>query len=252
MRSRWFWAFVVVCLLSSDWAHGQMTGLGEGNRAEFEVRRWRPEFRSELAVGGPLIDVQRDLGVEDEKNQEYRGFLRLGRWMKVHGSTFKFDYQGLTTLDRDITFSHVTFSEGTEVLTNMALEQFKAGVEVDIFALREGFLAVIADYSSFKAKPINLFSANDEAEETLDVALITLGLKGRIYLTPGLALTAEATGMKKEGSGVITDFEGSATYNVSRNFGVALGYRNFYAKWLKGGRATFRIEGYFYSAIIRF
>jgi hypothetical protein len=229
-----------------------MTGLGEGNRFELEIRRWRPEFRSELQVGGPLVDVNADLGVEDERTQEYRGFLRFGRWVKVHGSGFKFDLQGLNTLERDITFSHVTFSEGTEVLTNMTLEQFKGGVEVDIFALREGFLAVVADYSSFKAKPINLSSADTEAEETLEVALLTLGLKGRLYLTPGLALNAEAAGMKKEGSGVITDFEGSVIYNLSRNFAVSFGYRNFYAKWLKAGRATFRIEGYFFSAIIRF
>jgi hypothetical protein len=155
-------------------------------------------------------------------------------------------------LERDITFSGVTFLEGTEVLTTMTLEHIKGGVEVDIFALTEGFLAVVADYSSFKAKPVALSSAEDDVEETLEVALITLGLKGRLYLTPGLALTAEATGMKKDGSGVITDFEGVITYNLSRNIGVSFGYRNYYTKWLKEGRATFRMEGYFFSGSIRF
>jgi hypothetical protein len=229
-----------------------MTGLGEGNRFEFEIRRWRPNFRSELQVGGPLIYVQDDLGVEDERDQEYRGYLRFGRWLKVHASVFKVDFQGVSTLEREITFSSVTFSEGTEVLTSMTLEQIKGGVEVDIFALREGFLAVVADYSTFKLKPITLSSAENEAEETLEVALVTLGIRGRIYLTPGLALTAEATGMKKNGSGVITDFEGVVTYNLSRNIGVSFGYRNYYAKWLKGGRAVFRLKGYFFSGSIRF
>jgi hypothetical protein len=229
-----------------------MIGLGEGNRVEFEVRRWRPKFSSEMQVGGPLVYVQDDLGVEDERNQEYRGFVRFGRWVKVHASTFKFDFQGLSTLERDITFSGQTFAEGTEVSTTMTLEHVKGGVEVDIFALQEGFLAIVADYSSFKAKPIALSSADMEAEETLEVALLTLGVKGRLYLTPGLAITAEATGMKKDGSGVITDFEGAITYNLSRNFGVSFGYRNYYAKWLKGGRATFRMEGYYFSGSIRF
>jgi hypothetical protein len=252
MRSRWFWPFLVLCILFSDWAHGQMMGLGEGNRFEFEARFWRPKFRSELEVGGPMIDATSELGVEDEKVQEYRGFLRLGRWMKVRGSGFKTDYRGLNTVSQDVTFSDVTFPEGTEVLTTMTFEHLKGGVEVDIFALEEGFFAVVAEYSSFKAKPVSLSSSDADAEETLDVALLTVGLKGRIYLTPGLALTAEATGMKKDDSGVITDFEGSAIYNLSRNIGVSFGYRNLYVKWLKGGRATFRMEGYFFSGIIRF
>ncbi|MFX1417175.1 MAG: hypothetical protein ACFFC0_10210 [Promethearchaeota archaeon] len=219
---------------------------------EFEVRRWRPGLRSELAVAGPLFDLKSDLGVEDSRNQEYRGYIRFGRWLKVHASTFKFNFRGLSTLERDITFSDATFLEGTEVSTVMTLQHIKGGVEVDILALREGFLAVVVDYSDFKAKPVNLSSADSSAEETLEMALPTLGLRGRIYLTPALALTAEATGMKRESTGVITDFEGVVTYNLSRNIGVSVGYRNFYAKWLKQGRAVFRMEGYFFSGTVRF
>jgi hypothetical protein len=253
MRSRWCWVVMLVFVVFSDQGYGQIVGLGEGNRVEFEVRRWRPRLRSELTVAGPLIDLKGDLGVEDSRNQEYRGYIRLGRWLKVHASTFKFDFQGLSTLERDITFSSATFLEGTEVSTAMTLQHIKGGVEVDILALREGFLAVVVDYSDFKAKPVNLSSADTSAEETLEMALPTVGLRGRIYLTPALALTAEATGMKRESTtGVITDFEGVVTYNLSRNIGVSFGYRNFYAKWLKAGRAVFRMEGYFFSGTIRF
>jgi hypothetical protein len=226
--------------------------MGEGNMFEFELRQWRPNFGSQLEVGGSLIRMEEDLGVQDEREFEYRGFLRFGRWVKVRGSGIRLDYGGSSTLGREITFHQVTFPEGTTVETSMRIENIKGGVEVDIFALQEGFLAVVADYSSFKAKPISLSSPEAQAEKALDLALLTLGLKGRIYLTPALALTAEASGMKRESSGVITDFEGVITYNLSRNLGVSFGYRNLYAKWLKEGRATFRLEGYFFSGTVRF
>jgi hypothetical protein len=251
MRFRWFLLIPAVLFLSTGRSDAQqVVGLGEEGRFEFEARRWRPKLSSEFG-DNPVFNLQDDLGVTDVKDQEYRILLRFGRWVKIRASGVSLDYQANKVLENDISFTAVDFPAGTSVATSMKIQNIKGGVEVDLLALREGFFAVVADYSSFKATPV-LSAPGAEAGEVMEVALVTLGIRGRIYLTPAFALTAEATGMKRESSGVITDFEGAATFNLSRNIGLTLGYRNLYCKWLKGGRATFRLQGYYYGATIRF
>lgn len=251
MIKRRFGLFLAVFVLTGDWAHGQTVGLGESNRFEFELRRWRPRFRSELKVDGDSIDPKEDLGLTDPRDFEYKGFVRFGRWVKIRGSGAVFNFESTATLRREITYAGVTFPEATTVSTNMDLRFIKGGVEVDVYAFREGFVAVMADYAVFEAEPTIGVSEARSSAGKLEVKLPTVGLKTRLYLTPALALTVEGEGMKKDDTGVITDFEGVVTYNLGRSFAVSFGYRNLYAKWLKDGRATFRLEGYFFSGAIR-
>jgi hypothetical protein len=246
--------FLAFAIISAGGASGQPMGFGEGNRFEFETRRWRPDLESELQMGGDeLISPIEDLGVSDLRDNEYRGFLRFGRWVKVRGSYIKFKYQGAKAVEKDIDFAGVTFLEGTEVTTSMQLEHLYAGAEVDILLLKEGLLAVIVDLARTDVQPI-LSSAEAEADGgMIRVQLLTLGLKGRIYLTPALALSAEFSGMKR--GSVITDMEASVIYNMSRNFGISAGYRNLYTKWVapeENSGASWKVKGYFFSGIIRF
>ncbi len=50
MRFRGLGWLIVALGISSEWAEGQSIGIGEGSRVEFELRRWRPNFISELKV----------------------------------------------------------------------------------------------------------------------------------------------------------------------------------------------------------
>lgn len=246
--------FLALVALMAGRASGQSLGLGESNRFEFELRRWRATLESELQIGGSEpINPSTDLGVSDLRDNEYRGFLRFGRWVKIRGSYVRFKYQGTKVVEKDLDFASVTFPEGTEVATSMQLEHLYAGAEIDILLLREGLLALLVDLARTDVQPI-LSSAMAEADGgKIRVQLLTLGLKGRVYLTPALALSAEFSGMKR--GNMITDLEADITYNLSRNFGVSAGYRNLYTKWAapeEDGRASWKVKGYFFSGIIRF
>jgi hypothetical protein len=245
------WLFVALAV-SSGWAEGQSIGIGEGSRVEFELRRWRPNFTSELKVGGDSIYMKEDLGITDPRDFEYKGFLRFGRWVKIRGGATMFKFDTSQTLARDITYNGLTFTEGTNVQTTMDTRFIKGGVEVELLLLREGLFSVFVDYCVFEAEPIIRNLEQTANAGKLEVKLPTIGAKGRVYLTPSLALTAEAEGMKKDGKGVITDFEFVAAYSAGRNFALEAGYRNLYVKWLEEGRATWRFEGFFYGAAIRF
>lgn len=256
MSLRWIGLFCAVLVLSTEWVYGQQraapVGIGEAARFEFELRRWRPNFRSEIKVGGDSIDPKADLGWEEPRDFEYLGFLRLGRWIKVRGSGTMFKFDATKTLEREITYDGVTFPEGSTVESSMDLTYYKGGVEVEIYRFREGFISVFADYSVFEAEPI-LSSPEELAVNPgkQDIKLPTLGTKIKLYLTPSLGITLEGEGMKKDDTGVITDWYAAASYSLGANFAVSFGYRNLYAKWLKGGRATYRLKGYYFSGSIR-
>ncbi|MFQ5792477.1 MAG: hypothetical protein ACE5JI_18560 [Acidobacteriota bacterium] len=254
--SRWRWLLAVLALpLAAAPAYGQTPGFGEESRFEIEIRRWRPALVSELELGGASTPVSpsQDLGVGDEREIEYRVFLRLARRLKVRGSRVAFEYEGATSLGTGVSFAGLDFPPGAVVETTLPVEQIKGGVEVDLVSHPYGFLAVVADISRLEARP-ELVSADVGMASggPIRVQLLTLGLRGRVYLTPALSLTAEASGMKRESEGVITDVEGVITYNLSRNFALSFGYRNSYTRWNEGGdRATFRLRGNFFSVSFR-
>ncbi len=252
MKFRGLSWLIVALTVSSGWAEGQSIGIGENSRVEFEIRRWRPNFTSELKVEGDSIYMTEDLGFSNPRDFEYKGFLRFGRWVKIRGGATMFKFDTAKTLERDITYAGVTFVEGTDVVTSMDTRFIKGGVEVELLLLREGLFSVFVDYCVFEAEPI--ISGPDQTANAgkLEVKLPTIGAKGRVYLTPSLALTVEAEGMKKDSTGVITDFEFVAAYSAGANFALEAGYRNLYVKWLEEGRATWRFEGFFYGAAIRF
>jgi len=229
-------------------------GFGEGHRFEFEYRRWRPELGSDLEVSGPPIYPGSDLGLGDERQSEYRGYLRFSEAFKLRASYLPpLRYEGEATLTRPLAFGGVLYPAGATVTTTMELEQGKGGVEVDFYHSADGFLGVIAEYSRFEAIPVLASPSSGSASQTLRVALPTVGLVGRVYLTQRFSLTAEASGMKWEGrGGVITDFEGLATLHASPRFGLSGGYRNFYARVASNGdRGAFRLKGWFFSVAVR-
>jgi hypothetical protein len=242
--------------LASGQQQQQQVGLGETSRIEFEVRRWRATLESELQVrGNEPISPTEDLGVSDIKDNEFRGFVRFGRWVKVRGSYVRFKYQGTKTLEQDINFLDVTFPQGTQVVTSMQFEHLYAGAEIDILLLKEGLLAVLVDWTRTDVKPILSGNGAEANADLLRVQLLTLGLKGRVYLTRALALSAEFSGMKR--GNVITDMEADATLNMSANVAVSVGYRNLYTKWVnpnlnERASATWKIKGYFFSGTVRF
>jgi hypothetical protein len=229
-------------------------GWGEVHRFEFEYRRWRPELGSDLEVGGGPIYPGSDLGLGEERQSEYRGFLRFSPAFKLRASYLPpLQYEGETAIARPLEFAGQTYPAQATLTTTMELEHTKGGIEVDFFRSRDGYLGVIGEYSRFQASPVLSSPSSGRASRALRVALPTVGLVGRVYLTPRLSLTAEASGMKWVGrGGVITDLEGVATIHASPRLGLSGGYRNLYARVADNGdRGAFRLKGWFFSVAVR-
>ena len=71
-------------------------------------------------------------------------------------------------------------------------------------------------------------------------------------MTPKFAVTGEASGMKKDGSGVLTNLDALATYNFNQNFAFSFGYQHRYARIDRGDREIFRLKGSYFGVSVRF
>ena len=243
---------VVAHLGVPRFASAQQMAQPENFRFELEYRRWRPKLIADLEVGGPPIYPSTDLGLGDERTNDYRGSLRLSPRLRIRGSYLKtLKYEGTQVLSRTLTYRGVTFLAGDTVTTAVQIDQFKGGISIEFLQSRDGFLGVTVDYSRLESRPSLQSAAAGTASGPLRVSLPTVGFVGRVYLTPRLVLTAEASGMKRESQGVIAEFEGMATANINPRLGLAVGYRNFYARIAQDGRAAYRLKGPFFSVTAR-
>ena len=234
--------------------------LGENYRVEFQGRRWRSDLIAELrlsgaGVAGTTLDPFEDLGLENERIWDYHFGVRLGGRFKLRGSWMKVKYEGETAVSSALCVSGLCVPAGSGVATTLELEESRGGAEVNLVHGDYGFLAVAGEFGRFEVRP-GFESGGVSAGEPLRLDFPLLGVKGRVYLTPALALSVEGMGWKKESEGVWTDFDASGTYSAGRNIGFSYGYRNSYVRFKSieaaGDRTVARVRGQYFAVTVRF
>ena len=251
---------LIFVLLSVAYASAQQrtrinNGLGEFYRVEFEYRNWNAQIVTELEVGpdSTNVSLSDDLAIPDERINVFMGAARLLSWLKARGSFLKQEYDASAVLRRDLTIGGVTFPALSTVDTTLTLEYTTIGAEGDLYASQYMVFTVVGDYTRFRADTVLEVSQGNRTDlGRRELGLLTLGLKLRVYLTPHLSATGEASGMKRDGTGVLTNLDGVLTYNFNQNFAVSFGYQHRYARIDQGAREIFRLKGSYFGASVRF
>jgi hypothetical protein len=255
-------AFTVAALVSSGALAQAPPNMGEQSRVEFEVRRFRSDLVSELRLSTPLVpgtsldDVETDLGLPVERIWDYHFAIRLMSRLKLRGNWFKVKYEGMTVPTSEICVAGLCTPPGEELDSTMEMEQTRGGAEFNLVNSPYAILAVVGEYGRFRTTTSFASPEGSRSPEPLQLDLPLFGLKGRVYLTPSLGLTVEGVGMKSDSEGVWTDFDASATYSATPNFGLSYGYRNTYIRYKSietvGDRAVIRLRGQYFAATVRF
>jgi hypothetical protein len=232
----------------------------EDHVVELGVMFWRPSPELTLSTdalsGSTLneVDFVQEFGIADQSFPEFRAVF--GRNHKFRLSYVKFSYDADATIRRTFTFQGRTFTVGAPASTDVEWDLWKFGYEWDFVSRERGFFGVIADlkYNKIEASVDSPLLRSTAATDT-DAPVPTLGVIGRGYVLPMVAITGEFTGLKV-GSGdfdvTFTDFDINGTVIVGR-VGAQVGYRSIIADYVVDeDSGDLKMQGPYIGGLVRF
>ena len=253
-------ALFVFCTLS---APAQAQGLpAEDHVVELGVMFWKPTpvvtlSTAELtsATMEDEVDFVEEFGIEDKRFPEFRAVI--GRNHKFRMSYVNFNYAEEAILRRTIVVKGTTFAVGAPATADIKWDLWKFGYEWDFVSLERGFFGVIADlkYNKVSAEvdsPVLQSSATVDATAPVP----TIGVIGRGYIFPMVAITGELTGLsinRDDFEAKFFDFDINGTVSFGRHFGAQAGYRSVVVDYLTDeDSGDLKMKGPYFGGVVRF
>jgi hypothetical protein len=242
----------------------ERAAIGENYHVELGAGVWNPSADMSLAntvldQTGTTINLKSDLGLQDQRFPGFDLILRPTVKHKFRVQLVPLHYSQTGTPRSSLTFGGQTFPVGVPVSSKIHWKAWRFGYEYDFAVTSRGFAGLIIDvkYTDVDASLTNVAAGTRSASAR--APLPALGGIFRVYPVSHLALTAELTGFRvpgswiKSASGHYLDFDTYATLNFVNGLGVQAGYRSFDLTYtLTNDTGTFKLEGPYFGAVIRF
>ena len=240
--------------------------VGEVYRIEAAYAWWNAEpsliINSEsLEIVGTDIDLIGDLGIQKKRLGLFDVVLRPGRKHKFRFQRMPIKYEtDAFPVQREFVFNGQRYRVGLPVTTSVDFTTYRFGYEYDFLYLRRGFLGALLDLK-YTNVDVSLASPLISEFVTATAPIPTVGVVGRAYPIPNLALNGELTffrtpsGLQEQldGNASYTDFDVNGTFNFTRNVGAKMGYRRttvFYDVELDRGDLKF--SGLYFGGVVRY
>ena len=240
--------------------------VGEVYRIEAAYAWWNAEpsliINSEsLEIVGTDIDLIGDLGIQKKRLGLFDVVLRPGRKHKFRFQRMPIKYEtDAFPVQREFVFNGQRYRVGLPVTTSVDFTTYRFGYEYDFLYLRRGFLGALLDLK-YTNVDVSLASPLISEFVTATAPIPTVGVVGRAYPIPNLALNGELTffrtpsGLQEQldGNASYTDFDVNGTFNFTKNFGAKMGYRRttvFYDVELDRGDLKF--SGLYFGGVVRY
>ena len=207
------------------------------------------------ATGITDIDFVEEFGIENETFPEIR--LVLGRSHKFRFSYLPVRYEAETIVQRTITFRGQTFTVGAPATTEINWNLWRFGYQWDFVSRERASVGVIAElkHNTLDASIDSPVLA--EAAATRQTAPVpALGVAGRAYPHPSLAISAEFSGFNFNSDAFEArfydlDINGAVTFGG--HFGVQGGYRSVTVDYfIDDDRGDLKLQGPYIGGIVKF
>lgn len=203
---------------------------------------WIPDFSGEFrldrrGITGTPVDIEDDLGIDDESFFFAEAWLRAGRH-RLSLSAMRVDYSGQKTLSQDIVFGGRTFSAEGRAESSLEYTSFDLAYQYDLVRL-EGVLAGFSlgpilqlTYLDGEVKmsgggSINGVTGLVEASQSFQIPLPLIGAGARLGLLAGwLEARARAVGIAYR-SYALWEFQAEAALTPFPLLEIVGGYRRF-------------------------
>jgi hypothetical protein len=262
MRNQLCVVVLSFCALTLSAAGAQAQVLpAEDHIVELGVMFWKPSPELTLSTnalsgaGVNNVDFVQEFGIEDKWFPEFRA--AIGRNHKLRLSFVSIKYDAEATLQRTFTFNNRTFTVGAPASADIKWDLWKFGYEWDFVSRERGFFGVIADlkYNKITASVDSPLLTSAATTDT-STPVPTIGVIGRGYLAPMVAITGEFTGLsitRDEFEAKFFDFDLYGTVSFGRNVGVQGGYRSVVVDYLVDeDSGDLKMKGPYFGAVVRF
>ena len=252
-------ALFVFCTLAAP-AQAQVLPA-EDHIVELGVMFWKPSPELTLSTdalagtGISEVDFVEEFGIEDKMFPEFRA--AIGRNHKFRLSYVKFDYAEDATIRRTFTFQGRTFTVGAPATADIKWDLWKFGYEWDFISRERGFLGAVVDvkYNKIDAS-VDSPVLRSTAATDVTAPVPTIGVIGRGYILPMVAITGEFSGIsinRDDFEAKFFDFDIYGTVSFGRNLGAQAGYRSVDVHYLSDeDTGDLKMKGPYFGGVLRF
>ena len=245
---------------------GSGEAVGEDYHIEAAYSFWNAEpsliVNSEsLEILGTDVNLITDLGVERKRLAMFDVVLRPAKKHRFRFQRTPIKYEvDAFPVTREFIFNGQRYRAGLPVTTSVDFTTYRFGYEYDFLYFKKGFFGVLLDLK-YTNVDVSLDSPIGAEFVSAAAPIPTIGFVGRGYILPNLAINGELSlfrmpnSLKEqlEGEGRYTDIDVNGTYNMTKSFGVKMGYRRttvFYDVDLDTGDLQFK--GLYFGAVVRY
>jgi hypothetical protein len=232
------------------------------NHGEFSILFWQPTPEIVIQSGS----VTAATGITDIDFVETFGIAKdwfptikftAGRAHKFRFSYVPVKYEADTTISRTITFQGRTFTVGVPASTDIKWDIFGFGYEWDFVSKEMGYVGVIADlkYNKMEAS-ITSTALTSPAATKQNAPIPTIGVAGRGYVHPMVAIGGEFSGLKVKAGDIdakFFDFDINGIVTFGRYVGVQGGYRAVTVDYIiDDDTGDLKLKGPYIGGIVKF
>lgn len=238
--------------------------IGERYHVEVSGTLWNPDVvgvvsSNEFGLVGSTLDLVNDLAFKQTRFTDVRLVLRPARKHKLRFQYTPISYEADTVLSREIIFRGQKIKPSIPITSTFDWKVMRFGYEYDFVYRNRGFVGLLIEgrYTQFGASIAAPLAGTAEFTSA-KAPLPALGLVGRAYILPNVALNFEVSGMKlpdidPKYQANYYDWDINGVANLTNNFGVQVGWRRM-TTFLKidDDSGDFKFQGIYFGASLRY
>lgn len=227
------------------------------NIGELSVLFWSsdPEITIQTGTVAGAINFVEDFGLEKKTFPDIR--FTVGRSHKFRFGYVPIRYDAEATVRRRIEFEGRVFNVGIPASTEIKWDLWRFGYEWDFVSMERGYFGVVGElkYNKLDAS-IDSPALSQTAATEQNAPVPTVGVAGRGYVHPMVAISGEFTGLKIDSSDFeakFFDFDINGSVTFGRYIGVQGGYRAVTVDYfIDEDTGDFQFMGPYIGAVVRF
>lgn len=247
---------------------GGFRPIGERYHVEVAGTFWNPALTGGITSDsfesiGDVIDFGSDLGYDRSRLKDFRLVLRPSQRIRLRLQHTPVRFASETVFNREIVVKGTSFPVSVPIVSDFGWTVWRVGFEYDFLYRPRGFVGILleARHTQLDARLATdtpFFSPPLEALIVAKAPLPAVGVVGRGYLLPNVAVNVEVSGFRvprinDQMEATYVEWDVHGTLNLNEFVGVQVGWRRM-TTFLSadGDEGDVRFRGLWFGGALRY